>query len=162
MTSGIYSITHIATGMRYVGQSMNIERRAHQHRYSCRQVDGNSLIARAIKEHGWSAFKLEVLEVCNSSMLMAETRWINELNAWAPYGFNATSECYAGPALRSKSAIVARAQRKQEHAGWKRLSLRLPPEAALDLERECGLTGLKPTAIITALLAETRHGILKP
>ena len=85
MNSGIYLITHIATGRKYVGQSENVGRRIAEHSY------GNSTgeICRAVKEFGWAAFVAEVLETCDRCDLdEAEARWVQAHDCLVPNGFN--------------------------------------------------------------------------
>lgn len=51
---------------------------------------------------------------------------------------------------------VKKAHQLQLKRGWRRLGLRLPPEAAMDLAREEIRTGQSPTNIIVELLKKTR------
>lgn len=52
----------------------------------------------------------------------------------------------------TRSQSVARCQQRQIEQGWRRLNLRLPPDAAQALARMEEATGLTPTAILTGLL----------
>jgi hypothetical protein len=58
--------------------------------------------------------------------------------------------------MSKASEYVKRAHDKQLRTGWKRLGLRLSPEAWMDLDREMARTGVKAGAIITELLKKTR------
>lgn len=87
MLIGIYLIRNLITGMCYVGQSVDIERRlnAHEKGYS----EECPYIYRAIKKYGIDTFVFEVLEICDESDLNArEIFWINTLDTLAPNGYN--------------------------------------------------------------------------
>lgn len=67
MTIGIYSITHIGSGKRYVGKSVNIERRIIAHKCSLTSHDYNPKsvnrhLYNAVQKYGWVEFKTEILE----------------------------------------------------------------------------------------------------
>jgi group I intron endonuclease len=86
---GIYLLTHIATGRKYVGQSINIQNRlkAHKNGRSC-----SRWLARAITLYGWDEFKFDLLEQCDRSELNErECAWIALHDCIAPKGFNLTS-----------------------------------------------------------------------
>jgi hypothetical protein len=59
-------------------------------------------------------------------------------------------------AIKRREA-VARAQIRQQEAGWQRLHLRLGPAAAKKLDRLCENSGKTPVAIITRLLLNARQ-----
>lgn len=54
------------------------------------------------------------------------------------------------------SEYVKKAHNKQLERGYRRLGLRLPPLAHMDLEREMIRTGKCATQVITELLEKTR------
>lgn len=85
---GIYCITHIESGRKYVGQSIDIEKRWTQHaKATCKMRLG-----RTIAKHGWAAFEASILELCERSELNAnEAKWIQTHNCVSPLGFNLTS-----------------------------------------------------------------------
>lgn len=75
--TGIYLITNTANGKRYVGQSVNIQRRFREHK----KPGSNSIISRAIRKYGASGFTFEVLEECSVNDLdMREIYWIDTLH----------------------------------------------------------------------------------
>lgn len=85
---GIYCITHIESGRRYVGQSINIKARLGYHSRS----NVNTRISNAIQKHGWAAFKAEIVELCDKTMINdAEAKWIAFYNCISPNGYNLTN-----------------------------------------------------------------------
>jgi group I intron endonuclease len=58
--TGIYLITNMVNGKRYVGQSVNIKRRFWDHN----RPDARSIVSSAIRKYGKKNFKREVLEEC--------------------------------------------------------------------------------------------------
>lgn len=59
---GIYIITNLINGKRYIGQSIDIEKRFWGHR--CISHETNVHLKRALKKYGKENFKYEVLEEC--------------------------------------------------------------------------------------------------
>jgi group I intron endonuclease len=98
-TSGIYAITHLETGRVYVGKSIDIERRWHEHKRDARR-GVEMAIYNALRKYGAEAFEWKVLEVCQPHALdSAEIRWIKELRSFDS-GFNCTP---GGDGLRAGS-----------------------------------------------------------
>jgi group I intron endonuclease len=90
VTCGIYCLTHRASGKRYVGQAVDIERRLKSHRFT--KSGHASAICAAVWKYGWDAFEISVLQECERVDLnAAEVRWIAELGSVAPTGYNLTS-----------------------------------------------------------------------
>lgn len=86
---GVYRLTHIATGRVYVGQSIDIDRRWREH---ANGKSGSGIIAHAIAKYGWAAFEAKTLELCSHDELnAAEQRWVSDLKATHPGGFNLTT-----------------------------------------------------------------------
>ena len=86
--TGIYAITHRESGKKYVGQSINIDRRLYIHSLGNSEV----IISRAIKRYGFDAFDVEILEECCREQLgQRERHWIQHLNSLSPNGYNLTS-----------------------------------------------------------------------
>lgn len=82
---GIYLITHIESGLKYVGQSIDIKKRWREHS----RASALSRLGLAIKAHGWTAFTTEVIEHCEYEALdQAELRWISFHNCIHPLGLN--------------------------------------------------------------------------
>ena len=74
MNCGIYCITNLKNGKRYVGQSINIKTRWSAHR--CQYLRNlKYIIGRAIAKHGLENFSFEVLEYCSEEMLDDRERY---------------------------------------------------------------------------------------
>ena len=58
---GIYQVTNKINGKKYIGQSIDIERRWSQHRYG----KGNIILRNAINKYGLDNFEFEILEKIN-------------------------------------------------------------------------------------------------
>ena len=85
---GIYLITNIQNGMRYVGQSRHIEKRFIQHMVDDKKL--NTKLGKDIQEYGAKNFTLTILEECDLKELDNKERfWINKLNTY-PNEYNMT------------------------------------------------------------------------
>ena len=90
-TSGIYTITHIASGRVYVGQSCNLEKRWQSHRsYLMRDAHDNQKLQRAWTKYGHKAFAYAVVELVAHAHALTEREqhWIDALGAATNKGFN--------------------------------------------------------------------------
>lgn len=78
---GVYLITNAITGAKYVGQSVNIERRFMEHKTPNASMKSKSkLFQDDIKKYGIENFKFEVLEECDKDdLLKTEKKWIKEI-----------------------------------------------------------------------------------
>ncbi len=78
MSSGIYVITCLPTGKRYIGSSIDIKQRWSNHRSDLnRERHVNAHIQAAWTKHGEHNFGFEVLEVVERGKLKdAEERWL--------------------------------------------------------------------------------------
>lgn len=86
---GIYCITNTKNGMRYVGQSRNIEKRFVEHLRD--DIKLKTKLGEAIREYGIHNFTLNILEECKIEELdIKERKWIKELNTF-PNEYNMTS-----------------------------------------------------------------------
>jgi group I intron endonuclease len=67
--SGIYRWVNLVSGKSYIGSSANLSRRFRDY-YSIawitQRIKGTSIITRALLKYGYSGFKLEILEYCES------------------------------------------------------------------------------------------------
>lgn len=98
MTIGIYSITNTINGKRYIGKSINIERRTADHRRSLTKINPdkrqiNRHLRNSVVKYGWDSFKIEVLQsfgtVDENKISDAELFWIAYYGTTDPsYGYN--------------------------------------------------------------------------
>lgn len=92
---GIYKITNKVNGKIYIGQSINIEKRIHEHfwKASCeKDVSFNSILHIAIRKYGKEQFITEVLEECSVEELDdKEKYYIHYYNSITPNGYNILS-----------------------------------------------------------------------
>lgn len=84
MTCGIYALINAVNGKRYVGQSINIERRWRGHVNELRSGrHNNSHLTNAWRTYGEAAFTIQILQECQENktiMAEAEQLWIDRLN----------------------------------------------------------------------------------
>lgn len=93
---GIYIITNKITGLSYIGQSVNIEKRikSHKNRAFSVKVDDlefNKTLYRAMRKYGLENFTFDVLEQLTdkSQLNQRERYWINFYNTYFD-GYNET------------------------------------------------------------------------
>lgn len=108
--TGVYSITQIATGRRYVGSAArSLRERWNKHRHYLRRgCHHNIFLQRAWVKYGESAFEFSVLEECAPDKCVErEQYWIDALDSVAS-GFN---HCpIAGSVLGTKATSETRAK----------------------------------------------------
>jgi len=69
--SGVYRWLNLLTGKSYIGSSVNLSKRFYAY-FNLRHLEKrkkNSIIYSSLLKNGYSNFKLEILEYCNSSIL---------------------------------------------------------------------------------------------
>lgn len=79
--SGVYSVTNLANGARYIGSTINVAQRWAGHRATFRngRVSVNARIAPDLETFGIDAFAVDLLEVVEPddvALEVAERRWI--------------------------------------------------------------------------------------
>lgn len=138
---GIYSITNKETGQKYIGQSINIERRFEQHKYNNKPV---TYIDRAIKKHGADKFKFEILEECRPNQLnQLERKHIRKYNTYKDEKhYNLTN----GGDSNYKTSNTTRLKMKETRKQKKVHSY--VEQAHVDAEIYKELTGEKPKDVI--------------
>lgn len=89
---GVYVWTHLPTGRKYVGSSVNCERRKIQHERIIKKGDGCNF-HREAAILGLDSFTYAVVEECPAEIrLEREKHWIETLDSVAPNGFNVTRD----------------------------------------------------------------------
>lgn len=156
--AGIYVITHIQTGRKYVGQSFDADSRIKHYRYG----SGHAEIGRAIKEHGIDAFSFEVIERIHDEKQLSdrEAHWIATLGTVSPNGFNMKS-CgitkfhhgreHLTPAL-SVSERQSRARKAVSDAGGRTITFKLDKATSDVLAELCVITGMDQQSVVRLAL----------
>ena len=92
-TTGIYKITNKTNNKCYIGQSVNIEKRWYNHKYSYKNSntkDYNSTFHTALRKYGINNFSFEIIEECDiDSLNEREIYWIEFYNSYYR-GYNET------------------------------------------------------------------------
>lgn len=103
MRSGIYCITNLKSGKRYVGQSVHISERIKQHMHKLKKgIHGNKRMQADYKVD-WKYFRWDVLEICSVDKLgEREAYWSKYYNCFDPkHGYNKQAirinQLYADP-----------------------------------------------------------------
>ena len=87
---GIYKFTSKITGMSYIGQSIQLEKRYQDHINEAQQNRRNSKWYQALREQGIDNFEYTILEECKPAELnQREIYWINYYNSYHN-GYNST------------------------------------------------------------------------
>lgn len=95
MVSGIYQITHIESGKKYIGSALYFPRRFAQHRYDLKTLKhGNSKLQRAYNKYGPDAFTFESLEECPKDDLISREQMY--LDIAVDWGFDYNLAAIAG------------------------------------------------------------------
>lgn len=124
--SGIYAVIHRASGMIYVGSSVNVGVRFNAHCGAARRGSGNRF-HRALRELGETAFDFELLEECDKSKLLERERfYIVLMDATHVDNLNVKDSPFA-----LYGVIPDAATRERQRAA--KLGKRLTPEHCLKL-----------------------------
>ena len=111
--AGVYLFTNLTNGKSYVGSSVNLSRRFYLYyniNHLLKQI--SSLICRALLKHGYSNFKLEILEYCDpKNVIKREQYYMDLLNP--EYNVLKT----AGSSLGRKHSVEAKAKISQALLG---------------------------------------------
>lgn len=141
---GIYLITHIQSGKKYIGQSIDVGRRVRDHR----RASNESLISRCIRKYGVEAFTIEIVERCNVDELNSkEVSWIEKSGSMYPDGLNIRTGGERGEALADESR--------------KRISEKLRGRAFSEEHKKnlsVSHVGIKHTAISCAKMSASHRG----
>lgn len=91
MTCGIYCITNTANGKKYIGQSVDIEKRFKRHKYGLmNNKHFNKHLQCAWNKYGPDAFTFEIIQICDIQHLdMYERLYIIQLRTFdREFGYN--------------------------------------------------------------------------
>jgi len=80
-SSGVYKITNIIYGKSYIGNSINLRKRAQQHKWSYKRKE--SLLYSDMNTFGVNCFSFEVIELLKLKELLTEREsfWITKLKS---------------------------------------------------------------------------------
>lgn len=93
--SGIYCITNLSNGRKYVGQSQNIYIRRQQHFDELKRGHHKNKMMQADYTANPNCWHWEVLELCGLKELdEKESYWIKTLNSSQPNGYNQGWQSY--------------------------------------------------------------------
>lgn len=120
MTCGVYSITNAKTQKRYIGSSVNIEKRWKQHRIDLRARKHHSRhLQAAWDKYGEDVFRFELVTTCEREDLVAQEQfWIDAFQA-ADYKHGYNLAPVADSALGTKRSAETKAKLSASHKGYK-------------------------------------------
>ena len=117
-TGTIYCLQNVVTGRRYVGQTLNFNRRMGDYA----KGRGHGIIGRSIAQHGWDNFAIKIVEeIPEETLDEAERFWIDFLECQSPHGYNITSggddNPMQNPEVRAKASAThkSKADRGNHH-----------------------------------------------
>lgn len=88
----IYLITNLVNGKKYVGQSVNPQKRWYEHTRLSKLESPSQHIHRAMKSHGIENFKFELIDECSTRDILneLEVKWISHYDTFKGHGYNMT------------------------------------------------------------------------
>jgi len=115
--SGIYVITCIATGQKYIGSSVNIEQRIYKHFYDLSHGDSkNKPMQFAYERYGKDTFSWEVVElVWITELKLVEQLWLNKL--WGENIFNRSPTSISPKGVKHTEESIAKWKKAWETRG---------------------------------------------
>lgn len=127
-------IEHVDTGRRYIGKSIDVEKRIREHFARGFATRSASPLHRAIVKYGRDAFRHSLIEVCESDRqaIACERLWIRAFGSKEPNGFNLTdggegpagmkhSESTLAKMRASRSVVSQETRAKLRDAGTRRI-----------------------------------------
>lgn len=111
--SGIYSITHLASGRQYIGSAISFKNRWKTHRADLRRGNHHSrFLQRAWNKHGAGAFEFKVLLICDKHNLIDYEQRC--LDGFKPeYNSDLTAGSRLGSRLTPEQCLARSAQSKK-------------------------------------------------
>jgi len=122
---GVYSITHVASGKRYIGSTNNMSVRQTNHKWALNANRHPSCyLQRSFNKYGgWGAFEFEILCECEEDLLISEEQRFIDLHDSYQNGFNgrpiADRTTGISPSLKTRAKSSA-SQKGRIQPTWKR------------------------------------------
>lgn len=114
---GIYAITHIESGRRYVGSAVNIRKRWNRHKEALNMGKHTNLhLQRAWQKYGHAAFEFTVIEHCPVEQLLGFEQ--SEINKQSEFNILPTAGSRLGHevTLETRAKLSAANKGKINHA----------------------------------------------
>lgn len=133
---GIYCFTNLVNNKKYIGQSINIEKRVKEHFWKSsldKDISYNSLLHKAIRKYGKDSFKVEILLICSIEEIdQKEKDFIALYKTIAPFGYNILN---GGQSCRVKPIYCKKCNKQIEKIGKTGLCKRCQTEQSRLVER---------------------------
>ena len=163
MNTGVYWITNLLNGKVYVGSSKNVVERWKQHILKLNRGSHPSLkLLNAWKKYGSSAFRFEIVELCElSELIQREQHWIDSTAAFKMgYNMRPKAESCLGykrgvPSEEHKQKN-AKAHTGANNANWGKPRSEATRKKIADAQK--GKPRAKHSEATRALMSRTRKG----
>ena len=110
---GVYCIHCLVTNKKYVGSSIDIERRVNKHFHRGRSKGRSNLLYRDIDAYGRDMFVCGVIEECDDNIKERERYWIEYYNTIAE-GYNIRRSYFSEEEYKEVSRRNSRNRRAKE------------------------------------------------